>query len=100
MTVTVVTQALRDAPALATDPAVPLWARMSVPTALAATAGVFLWSNLVVGASVVVRVAVAGQTFDLPPVFDFTLRNSVRDMWQGEVGHPPCRCISPRFPPG
>ena len=82
---------MRDAPALAADPAVPRWARVIVPTALASTAGVFLWSNLVVGASVLVRVAVAGQTFELPPVFDFTLGNSVRDMWQGEVykPHPP-----------
>lgn len=93
MTVTGVAQALRDAPALAADPAVPLWARVGVPTALTATAGVFLCSNLVVGASVLVRVAVAGQTFDLPPVFDFTLANSVRDMWQGQVGHPPRRSI-------
>jgi hypothetical protein len=41
--------------------------------------------HLQVGASVHVRVAVAGQVFQLPPAFDFTLGNSVRDMWQGKV---------------
>jgi len=49
------------------------------------TMGLFLWSNLSVGATVHVLLSLAGTSVPLPSIFDYTLFNSVRDFWSSEA---------------
>jgi len=45
----------------------------------------FLWSNLEVGASVVLTIHTGTSSHPLPSLFDFSLANSIRDMWSAKV---------------
>jgi len=80
---------------LARSPRVAAWARVAVPLAILGNAALFVSSNTSVGASVLVRLAyrpgaaasktLTPETLTPPPVFSFTLANSVRDMWRAGV---------------
>eukprot|EP01127_Copromyxa_protea_P017743 TRINITY_DN5453_c0_g1_i1.p1 TRINITY_DN5453_c0_g1~~TRINITY_DN5453_c0_g1_i1.p1 ORF type:complete len:1061 (+),score=251.87 TRINITY_DN5453_c0_g1_i1:40-3222(+) len=70
---------------LATDPKVPALARYGLPVLLFLNIGTFIVANVAVGASVEMRVILGEEEIWLPSLFDFTLANSVRDMWQAGV---------------
>jgi hypothetical protein len=78
-------QADPSALALVYHPGVPAFARWSVPLFL--VSGMFMYAsgNTTVGASVNVNLQLAELNVTIPPVFDFSLGNSIRDMWSAEV---------------
>jgi hypothetical protein len=45
----------------------------------------FVATNASVWASVIVKIIFEGNEIELPPVFSFTLTNTVHDMWQAKV---------------
>jgi len=60
--------------------------RFGVPVVLILTIVLFLMANLGVGASVGAKLVLAGgQVVNPPPLFSFSLGNSVHDMWQAGV---------------
>ena len=67
------------------NPSIPAFFRFGVPVTIIATMGTFLSSNLSVGASVTANVSTDDFTSVLPPLFAFTLSNSVHDMWKAGV---------------
>jgi hypothetical protein len=71
--------------ALMFHPDVPPYARLSVPFFLLSGALMYLSGNLNIGASVIVDVNFADLNVPLPSLFDFSLGNSIRDMWSAEV---------------
>ena len=71
--------------ALMFHPDVPPYARVSMPLFLLSGALMYLSGNLNVGASVFVNVSFADLEVPLPSLFDFSLGNSVRDMWSAKV---------------
>ena len=81
-----------DAP-LGFDGEVPLALRVLVPPLLALTCGAFLWSNLTYAASVNVELELfknaglehGAVRVDLGSMFQFSLANSVKDMWKAGV---------------
>ena len=66
-------------------PNVPAYARLSIPLFLLSGALMYLSGNLNVGASVLVKVNAGGLYVPLPSLFDFSLGNSIRDMWNAQV---------------
>jgi hypothetical protein len=62
-------------------PKLPTSLRIMVLVVLVINIALFLWSNNSVGAGVGAIVGLAGQQLDLNGLFDFTLSNSVHDMW-------------------
>ena len=71
--------------ALMFHPDVPAYARFSVPFILLSGALMYLSGNINVGASVFVNVNFADLAVPLPSLFDFSLGNSIRDMWSAQV---------------
>ena len=66
--------------------AVPWWLRAVMPLVLCVAIVIFATNNLSVGASIDVRIAFAGdEAIKLPPLFAFSLANSVHDMWAARV---------------
>eukprot|EP01126_Amoeba_proteus_P062631 TRINITY_DN8544_c0_g2_i11.p1 TRINITY_DN8544_c0_g2~~TRINITY_DN8544_c0_g2_i11.p1 ORF type:complete len:709 (-),score=113.77 TRINITY_DN8544_c0_g2_i11:67-2193(-) len=70
---------------LATNPRIPVLARYSIPFFIFANISLFIVSNTGIGASVYPRFTFGEKTLWLPSLFDFTLANSVRDMWKSGV---------------
>eukprot|EP00931_Biecheleriopsis_adriatica_P117811 TRINITY_DN93298_c0_g1_i1.p1 TRINITY_DN93298_c0_g1~~TRINITY_DN93298_c0_g1_i1.p1 ORF type:complete len:998 (+),score=156.45 TRINITY_DN93298_c0_g1_i1:36-3029(+) len=67
---------------LASHPAVGEGAAAGVPLLLAATACLFLCSNLNISVKVAIHFLLDGDEFSLPGVFDFSLVSSIVDMWR------------------
>ena len=65
--------------------AVPVAVQYLMPVLLFLCAAIFAGSNLAVGASVFVVVNLGDERIVTQSLFDFTLGNSVRDMWNAEV---------------
>ena len=92
-----------DDVSLACSTRVPQWVKWALPLALVGNIVLFVSSNTAVGAAVMLSAelqdvagasAGAGGTgaprypnvpLTLPPLFEFTLANSVKDMWQAKV---------------
>jgi hypothetical protein len=71
--------------ALSHHPRLHWTVRYSVPLLIVATIGMFFSSNNLAGASVVAVVTMGGAHIEPEPLFQFTLVNSVRDMWNAQV---------------
>jgi hypothetical protein len=73
----------------AVSPSVPLWVRRALPLAVLGNVALFVSSNAAVGADVLLSASAADDAgtvrADAPPVFEFTLANSVTDMWAAGV---------------
>ena len=73
----------------AVSPRVPLWVRRALPLAVLGNVALFVSSNAAVGAQVLLSATAADDAgtvrADAPPVFEFTLANSVTDMWAAGV---------------
>jgi hypothetical protein len=68
------------------DKSVPCFIRFAIPMVLIGTMALFLASNLGVGAGVSMKLLLGGgQTIEPPPLFSFSLGNSVHDMWAAGV---------------
>lgn len=65
--------------------AIPLWVRISIPMMLAINIAIFVAGNLKTGAGVSAQIKQGDKTFDLGELAEFTLQNSVHDMWQAGV---------------
>ena len=59
--------------------------RYSILAAIVFNVCIFIFSNINVGASVYIVITMSGHEQILPPVFQFSLANSVHDMWQAGV---------------
>lgn len=71
--------------ALSHHPRLHWTVRYSVPLLIVATIGMFFSSNNLAGASVVAIVTMGSAHIEPEPLFQFTLVNSVRDMWNAQV---------------
>ena len=73
----------------AVSPSVPLWIRRTLPLAVLGNVALFVSSNTAVGADVLLSAIAADNAgtvrADAPPIFEFTLANSVTDMWAAGV---------------
>eukprot|EP00298_Acanthocystis_sp_HF-20_P014621 c20848_g1_i1.p1 GENE.c20848_g1_i1~~c20848_g1_i1.p1 ORF type:complete len:1549 (+),score=654.29 c20848_g1_i1:86-4732(+) len=65
--------------------AVPTWAKVLIPLLLFATIGLFLSAHMSLGADVSIYVNYGEKTLKQISMFQFTLSNSVTDMWQAQV---------------
>lgn len=72
-------------PALVVHPGIPFLLRYGVLLSLCVNIALFIMSNTNVAASVYMVLTVGGQSTQLPDLFQFSLANSVRDMWNAEV---------------
>ena len=79
-------------PSLARHPRIPAWIKLALPLAIAGNIALFISSNTAVGAAVMLSASVVKpdggpgiEPLTLPPLFEFTLNNSVRDMWDAGV---------------
>eukprot|EP01111_Echinosteliopsis_oligospora_P007505 TRINITY_DN2268_c0_g1_i1.p1 TRINITY_DN2268_c0_g1~~TRINITY_DN2268_c0_g1_i1.p1 ORF type:complete len:1347 (-),score=287.19 TRINITY_DN2268_c0_g1_i1:129-4169(-) len=61
------------------------WVRLSIPLALLATAALFVSSNTSIGASVYPITYVDGHVQTFESLYDFSLVNTIRDMWHAKV---------------
>jgi hypothetical protein len=71
--------------ALAEHPNVPLSAKIAVPIILYLTVGLFSFSNAAIGAKVTAGVEVFDRKIFTTSLFDFSLVNTVTDMWNAGV---------------
>ena len=73
----------------AVSPSVPLWVRRALPLAVLGNVALFVSSNAAAGADVLLSATAADDAgtvrADAPPIFEFTLANSVTDMWAAGV---------------
>eukprot|EP01125_Pyxidicula_operculata_P019199 TRINITY_DN694_c1_g1_i1.p1 TRINITY_DN694_c1_g1~~TRINITY_DN694_c1_g1_i1.p1 ORF type:complete len:571 (-),score=154.12 TRINITY_DN694_c1_g1_i1:331-2043(-) len=72
-------------PSLALTPEIPALFRYGVPLALLVNIALFATSNTSVGASVIMVITEGQEVITLPSLFDFSLANSVHDMWDAGV---------------
>lgn len=70
---------------LASHPRLPTALRYGVPVLILVNIGVFVSSNSGVGATVKLVATYANDTLIDAPLFDFSLGNSVHDMWEAGV---------------
>ena len=70
---------------LALQPAVPQWARYGIVLLLLLNITFFIWSNTNLGAGVNLSITTGKQSTIFPALFDFSLANSIRDMWNAGV---------------
>lgn len=70
---------------LVCNPAIPLWVRIAIPIVLVGTMGMFVSSNIDVGASVEMELTLNDKKIKPDPLFEFGLANSVEDMWEAKV---------------
>jgi hypothetical protein len=66
-------------------PGISPWIRYGVPFIILADIVVFVSANSGIGAQVQLQATVNGQSYSPPPLFAFSLGNSVRDMWNAQV---------------
>lgn len=71
--------------ALAEHPSIPLSARIAVPIVLFTTVGLFAFSNASTGAKVQMTASVFKIELFRFSLFDFSLVNTVTDMWKAKV---------------
>jgi hypothetical protein len=65
---------------------IPVWARLGILLLIFVNVALFISSNTSVGASVYLVIKAAGEdTIRFPSLFDFSLANSVQDMWNAKV---------------
>ena len=71
------------------SPHVPMWIRCALPLVIIGNVALFVSSNTAVGADVLLSASASDQTgvvtATAPPIFEFTLANSVTDMWHAGV---------------
>ena len=79
-------------PSLARHHRIPAWIKIALPLAIAGNIALFLSSNTATGAAVMLSASIVKPDggsdiapLTLPPLFEFTLDNSVRDMWNAGV---------------
>mmetsp|Transcript_14969 Transcript_14969/g.20920 ORF Transcript_14969/g.20920 Transcript_14969/m.20920 type:complete len:1071 (+) Transcript_14969:86-3298(+) len=77
-------------PSLGLSPKIPWFARVGIPTFILCLIATFISSNTGVGASVVMELTATTENYnqtldDIPPLFKFSLWNSVHDMWVAGV---------------
>jgi hypothetical protein len=72
-------------PCLASHPHVSTFWAFAIPLLLCVNIVLFVSGNTSLGASVKIRATLIGQVLNTPSLFDFTLANSVQDMWQAGV---------------
>ena len=70
---------------LAEHPRTPLSAKIAVPIILYATIGLFSFSNASIGATVTAGVQMFDKELVEVSLFDFSLLNTITDMWQAGV---------------
>ncbi|KNC46631.1 uncharacterized protein AMSG_03068 [Thecamonas trahens ATCC 50062] len=70
---------------LSVDDSVPWFARYAIPAVILVNIALFVSANTSVGASVEVVITLGTGKVMLPPIFSFTLANSVHDMWEAGV---------------
>lgn len=66
---------------LAAHPNIPIICRFGVPLILAGNIACFIVANTTVGAGVVVKIRAGSIEDTLPSLFEFSLGNTIRDMW-------------------
>ena len=73
-----------SSPSLGRAAIVPLWVRIALPAAIVGNVALFISSNASVGATVRMYASVSGSRdrVDFPPLHEFSLGSSVRDMWR------------------
>ena len=71
--------------ALYRSSAVPPWARYSIPFFIASGMLILLGGHVSIGASVIATVHLGKDVVPLPPLFSFSLLNSIHDMWTAGV---------------
>lgn len=76
---------LEPARCLAAENRVPAWVAYTMPLLILANIALFISSNTGVGAAVYLFVTIGDAEISLPALFDFTLGNSVVDMWNAHV---------------
>jgi hypothetical protein len=64
---------------------VPLWARIAIPLSIIATIALFISAHVSVGASVGIYLNYGDSTLYHMSMFEFTLSNSINDMWEAKV---------------
>ena len=74
-----------DEKCLAESTAVPEWARLSIPLFTISAMFICLAGHVSIGASVIASVHLGHDVVPLPPLFLFSLLNSVHDMWTAGV---------------
>jgi hypothetical protein len=62
-------------------PAIPVAVRKLMPVVLVMNIGLYLAAHLCIGAAPGLMLTIGGQIWDLGPIFNFSLGNSVHDMW-------------------
>jgi hypothetical protein len=72
-------------PALVIHPQIPARVRYGIIFCICMNISLFICSNTNVGASVYILLTSGGESVRLPDLFQFTLANSVRDMWHAKV---------------
>eukprot|EP00468_Gymnochlora_sp_CCMP2014_P004522 CAMPEP_0167759172 /NCGR_PEP_ID=MMETSP0110_2-20121227/10872_1 /TAXON_ID=629695 /ORGANISM="Gymnochlora sp., Strain CCMP2014" /LENGTH=1283 /DNA_ID=CAMNT_0007645521 /DNA_START=139 /DNA_END=3990 /DNA_ORIENTATION=- len=70
---------------LAANPNIPWIFRFGVPIILAGNFAIFIVSNLGVGAAVELQITAGSIEAKLPSLFEFTLTNTIVDMWKAKV---------------
>jgi len=66
-------------------PDVGLLYGFSVPIVCIACVGLLIYSNISDGADVGARIMTDEKTYSLPPLFSFSLGNTMHDMWEAKV---------------
>lgn len=64
---------------------VPGVVKFVVPVSCLAAIGIFLTAHLSYGARVELTGTIGGDNYELPSLFEFSLANSIRDMWSAKV---------------
>eukprot|EP00047_Mylnosiga_fluctuans_P012973 m.28709 g.28709 ORF g.28709 m.28709 type:complete len:786 (+) comp4583_c0_seq1:895-3252(+) len=72
-------------PALIVHPGLSLFWRLSIVALIWISIGLFVFSNSNVGAAVHIVLTIGGKEHVLPSIFEFSLANSVHDMWVAGV---------------
>eukprot|EP00494_Astrolonche_serrata_P032621 UN32890 len=67
------------------SPLIPRWLRYVVVVMLLCNTATFLVANTTVGASIGVKMILAGDVYHLEGLYEFTLKNSVQEMWNAGV---------------
>ncbi|KAK3238254.1 hypothetical protein CYMTET_51721 [Cymbomonas tetramitiformis] len=71
-------------PSLLLDEEIPRYVRFGVPVLIVITLAAFMYSHTQLGAGVSINLTLLGETIKVN-IFNFTLANSVRDMWNAKV---------------
>lgn len=59
--------------------------KVCIPMFILGTMGLLLASNLSVGATVSISLSSGDRVWDFPPLFEFSLANTIRDMWNARI---------------